>query len=85
MTSYTKGEWIAIIQPYDAIEIKSAQDGKMICAIGFDTTVNPSYPQEQIANAQLIALSPRLFEYIKGKADEGDNDAKCFLAVLGLE
>jgi len=45
-------EWEIVIQPYDVVEIKN--EGELVATIGFDTLVNPKYPQKQLANAQLI-------------------------------
>lgn len=42
--------------------------------------------EERDANARLIALAPMMYEYIKAKADAGDEEAKAIIAkVCGLE
>ena len=76
---YTKGKW----------EVENMGECSLImvddrtCVARTFKTYYPTEAQE--ANAHLIAASPRLFEWIKGRADEGDNDAKLFLTVLGLD
>lgn len=53
-----EGEWVAIIQAWDTIEIKDG-DNNLIACLGFDTLVKPSLPKimKQHANARLIVTA----------------------------
>lgn len=76
---HTKGDW-------EVIDRWNVLSGKRLVANcgGYFHNVE-SVAEESEANAHLIAAAPRLYEWVKGRAHEGDNDAKCFLVVLGLE
>jgi len=81
---FTKGEWKVDKAPtchyvVADVDISSEVDK------GYIAEVYSCFTGTHEANAHLIAASPRLYEWIKGKADEGDNDAKCFLITLGFE
>lgn len=83
---YTKGEWKIIpLSGHSSISYFIDNRQNDITVRIAEVYKAPLLTQEQTkANAHLIAAAPKLFEWIKAKADNGDNDAQCFLATLDI-
>ncbi len=77
--AHTKGPWqIAGASAAPFINIVQAETLCDVCAVSCD---DPG-PEEQAANARLIAASPTMHAYIQARARQGDVEAKSIIDSL---
>ena len=67
--------WTAFGEAAGGITIGSTEHTEPICRVS-------GYLQPVIDNARLIAVSPRMDDYIAKRANEGDTDAAEILAAI---
>jgi len=80
--SYTEGKWnIYKTEEGDAVAIYDGTAKRMTIA---DFRIASRDQQETNANARLISASPIMYEFIKSKAEEGDENAKSIIAEIRL-
>lgn len=76
---YTRGEWKVDRFSGGQLEIISPSKETVICRLGLI-----GFPEENKANAHLIAASPRMIEFIQWLANNGNQEAGDFIQTLDL-
>lgn len=81
MTQHTKGPWI--FNGQDIVD----QSNQEICQLYYNAHLSDGYEENiffdnHIANARLIAASPKLYSFVANKAESGDNEAKLLIQEI---
>ena len=77
--NYTKGEW-EVKYEYNVM----LGNRSIASCGGYSSNQSDAdkVEMENRANARLISLSPKLYEYVKDKAEQGDKEAKLLISML---
>lgn len=82
-TKHANGPWISVRdKEVNEILIKTKKGRKFIASLDLHSIKTGT--EENCANARLIAASPSMYDFIKSKAEKGDEDAKALLADINL-